>query len=283
MKRLLAILFCLYHVYPALSQSLMCESNEDYGFKGFIVADDKPYPADSLDAERIRIYYDFTYCNEKEISSSWLLQVGTNMTRFLPESRYKADSTQRVNSQRISNITNYLKEGDPFHCFDSYYISKDKCLFTFRIAADDMYYEEDIPSISWIQQDSVAIICGHLCRGATGTLRGRRYTVYYAEDIPVSTGPWKLTGLPGVILYADVDDGKFIFKAKQVVPSTGTSIMWAKYPYVQVSRQQYMKMLTQFKQHYISFFNAHLGRSNILKVNRTGIPNLSWIENIETE
>ena len=29
----------------------------------------------------------------------------------------------------------------------------------------------------------------------------------YSEDIPTSAGPWKLCGLPGLVLKADTDDG----------------------------------------------------------------------------
>lgn len=39
---------------------------------------------------------------------------------------------------------------------------------------------------------------------ATTIFRGRKWTVYFTEDIPLPLGPWKLGALPGLILSAEV-------------------------------------------------------------------------------
>lgn len=282
-KLIIIIVFLLAYIVSNGQNTLFGTSNENYGFKGVFLADDNPYPVDSLDTEIARVYYDFTYRGEKEITGMWLLQVGINTTRFLPECRYQADSIYR--SSNGARLFSYYAKGDPFHFYDSFYITKDKCKFTSRLAADDIFYEESIPSISWELLDSETYICDHLCKEATGYFRGRTYRVFYTEDIPVSSGPWKLTGLPGFILHADVDGGKFILRAKQILPSTGAPILWTKYPYVQVSRKQYMSMLSQMQQHYFTYFNSHLGRSNVIV--RSGknhiYLDLSWVEQLEIE
>lgn len=45
------------------------------------------------------------------------------------------------------------------------------------------------------------------CRRATGYFHGREYEAWYALDIPVPSGPFKLGGLPGLILEARTTDG----------------------------------------------------------------------------
>ncbi|HZW62670.1 MAG TPA: GLPGLI family protein [Flavobacteriaceae bacterium] len=66
-----------------------------------------------------------------------------------------------------------------------------------------VYVEEKTPVIAWeIHQNSVQSIMGLTCVKATGSFRGREYTVYFTPDIPVPFGPWKLQGLPGLILEA---------------------------------------------------------------------------------
>ena len=50
-------------------------------------------------------------------------------------------------------------------------------------------------------------VAGFLCKFATCQLHGRKWTALYSEDIPTSAGPWKLCGLPGLILKAETNDG----------------------------------------------------------------------------
>lgn len=64
------------------------------------------------------------------------------------------------------------------------------------------------------------------CRRATGRYRGRTYDVWYAEDLPIPTGPFKLGGLPGLILEAQSTDGvvKFEFMELTLSPSIAQAI-----------------------------------------------------------
>ena len=74
-------------------------------------------------------------------------------------------------------------------------------------------YDEATPSISWGMADSVRMILGHPCRMATADFRGRHWTAWFATDIPVSDGPWKLGGLPGLILEAYDEWQQHVFTA----------------------------------------------------------------------
>ena len=73
---------------------------------------------------------------------------------------------------------------------------------------------------SYITQDTMIIIPWELskntkkiqnieCFSAQVEYRGRVWTAWYAPSVPVSSGPWKLYGLPGMILEAE-DKGSFV-------------------------------------------------------------------------
>lgn len=61
-------------------------------------------------------------------------------------------------------------------------------------------YSEIIPKQNWTIYNDTLTIVGHLCQKATCNFRGRDYTAWFALDIPISNGPWKFGGLPGIIL-----------------------------------------------------------------------------------
>lgn len=61
--------------------------------------------------------------------------------------------------------------------------------------------------MNWKLIDDVKIISGVKCKGATLSFRGRKYTAYYNENIPVNVGPYKFRGLPGMIFLLETSLG----------------------------------------------------------------------------
>lgn len=72
-----------------------------------------------------------------------------------------------------------------------------------NIMTDYFQYEDDINPQEWdMSSDSSKTILGYECQMATCKFRGREWTAWFALDIPISDGPWKLSGLPGLIMEA---------------------------------------------------------------------------------
>lgn len=77
-------------------------------------------------------------------------------------------------------------------------------------------YTEPIDEIKWeIDEDSTKTIFGHECIMAVSAYHGRTWKVWFTPEIPIQDGPWKLRGLPGLILQADGGDG-FVIEAKEL-------------------------------------------------------------------
>ena len=75
---------------------------------------------------------------------------------------------------------------------------------TVRDAIPPSIYEtrEKRKTIKWTLNDDTLTVAGYLCKTAVCQLHGLKWTVRYAEDIPTTAGPWKLCGLPGLIVEA---------------------------------------------------------------------------------
>ncbi len=64
------------------------------------------------------------------------------------------------------------------------------------------YVKESIPHLDWKILHRSKVIQGLSCREASCNFRGRTYYVWFTQDIPIQNGPWKLGGLPGLIIEA---------------------------------------------------------------------------------
>lgn len=72
-------------------------------------------------------------------------------------------------------------------------------------------YSETIPEMNWEITDTTANFKELSCVKARCHFRGRDWTAWFAPDIPVSDGPWKFHGLPGLIIYVSDKEKTHIF------------------------------------------------------------------------
>lgn len=63
---------------------------------------------------------------------------------------------------------------------------------------------------NWKITDETKIIAGYTCRKAVSNIMSYHFEVWYTEDIPVSAGPEKFDGLPGLILCAKAGKMEYI-------------------------------------------------------------------------
>lgn len=103
----------------------------------------------------------------------------------------------------------------------SFYISKskkDKNIRTYDVASGTRFkWDEPMTDIKWSVTDSIKSILGYECFQASTIYHGRQWTVWFAPDIPLQDGPWKLYGLPGLILEAVCEGGQYHFTADGIV------------------------------------------------------------------
>lgn len=77
------------------------------------------------------------------------------------------------------------------------------------------YYTEPFEELQWEIGDTTTTILDYECIKAEADYHGRHWTAWFTPEIPVSDGPWKLRGLPGLILKAYSTD-YFLFRATEV-------------------------------------------------------------------
>lgn len=113
---------------------------------------------------------------------------------------------------------------------------------------------ENLPKIIWKLTNESKKIKNYTCKKATTIFRGRTYEVWYTEKIPISIGPWKFNGLPGLILSVQDKEGIYKWEVKSI-----------SYPYVdaKVNINLLIKENTKFKK--ISFKDFDKNRVDAIK------------------
>ncbi|HZH67460.1 MAG TPA: GLPGLI family protein [Flavisolibacter sp.] len=95
---------------------------------------------------------------------------------------------------------------------------------TNRITNVRFYVKDSLHSMQWQLGNDTMRLLNQLCLSAKTAFRGRHYNAYYAPGIPLSDGPWKFGGLPGLILWIKADDGYAEWRATEMTQNADGKI-----------------------------------------------------------
>lgn len=90
------------------------------------------------------------------------------------------------------------------------YNSKKNTMWSNLLYGEQVYVKEITPKINWKIEKETKKIGSFTCKKAMAFFRGRNYTAWFTPQLAIPFGPWKLNGLPGLILEA-YDTNKFVY------------------------------------------------------------------------
>ena len=78
--------------------------------------------------------------------------------------------------------------------------------------------EDEIQPIEWKIQNDLKEVAGHICMKAftEDTLKNQKIVAWFAQDMPIKAGPDRYSGLPGMILEVDINDGAMTITANRI-------------------------------------------------------------------
>lgn len=176
-----------------------------------------------------------------------ILEIGDTVSKFENYGSYRLDSVL-VGKQQMTNgefLKTYNMYRPDFKEFLLENANTKRLSYYGKVSIDSYTYQEDIPQIDWVLSDSTKMICGYLCHQATAVFRGRNWIVWFC-DIPKSVGPWKLNGLPGLILEAQSEDKEHTFTAISVRKSSSPIIV-RDTEYFKTTRELFNKAVADYK------------------------------------
>lgn len=132
--------------------------------------------------------------------------------------------------------------------------------------------EEPIENIDWtIVEDSVKKVLGYDCIMATADYHGRKWTAWFTPEIPLQAGPWKLAGLPGLILEAEAEGNQYSFIATGIQQSTKPiGPIYLANEYESTNRIEYLKARRAFMNNPLGKINAQFGNAGVTVASSDG-------------
>lgn len=175
------------------------------------------------------------------------------------EAKYKEMSRSAFTGGRMNKMPS--RDGN-------YYVVKnavDNKMKSYDINGIEKYFtEEALPEFDWQISDSTKNILGYECIMAEADYHGRKWTAWFTADIPVMNGPWKLGGLPGIILEAADNSGLYSFIADGLQRTAQPILpVYSSESYDRIDRIDFLKAKRQFIDNPISQMNAQLNGSGI--------------------
>ena len=182
------------------------------------------YAQKKIDEAYLKCQYDYTYVVDTlsgKTAKDWLvLQIGKNMSKSYSYYSMQVDSIfaspdrdailrQQINAA-IGSKTEWPHKRMKAYVYKNY--PQGKMTITDGLLMQDYIYEDTLYAQNWVIQDSSKLILGHECQKAVCHYRGHCWTAWFAMDIPITDGPWKLCGLPGLIMEATSEDNSHAFK-----------------------------------------------------------------------
>lgn len=207
----------------------------------------------STSVDEYECIYEYQVKNDKGSSdvTSTILQIGRNVAMFSDYTAFRADSAIACKAPEsdIQKLKMQEMRNDMF--FDqavSLNVPKGKVTVYSVITPNYYSYTESGSPISWNFAEETDTVCGYTCQKAVGEYGGRTWTVWYSTEIPVSFGPWKLCGLPGLVLAAKDAEGIHQFKAITFRKSCTPMNLKPYANAIKTSREQFVKSKNKFEQ-----------------------------------
>ena len=193
--------------------------------------------------------YDTTMRDSRFKLDPVILRIGKTKSMFCGEKKLWSDSLSKIDFARYNTVMMASFERKDYFATGGLYWSYIYKDFQDSICKEYEYfgmerrkYREALQTPEWTITDSVKTIIGYECFKATTDFRGRRWIVWFTPEIPISDGPWKLHGLPGLILEAYDVAHDYEFEAKGIRTSGLGKVGYMEYDdYNTYTRDQHMK------------------------------------------
>ena len=244
-----------------------------------------------ISAQNNRVIYEYKYASDStkidSLKTEWMyLDINKTGSEYYSKSAFESDSIinesikkQMASGMKSISVSRNRQGGEVSYEVEKTYPDYKISLIT-NIGNDTYKVSEDRP-INWKISTDKKKIGEFQTQKATTHFAGRNWIAWFTTDVPIQDGPYKFSGLPGLIVeIADEKNShKIELKGLKKITETvqeeantqGKDIPFLKKKPIEVNRQQYIKQLKQYENDPVQGMRELLNRPNSkVKINVNG-------------
>lgn len=152
----------------------------------------------------------------------------------------------RTQLQNLRSNINFTIEKD---------LSNQSLVYKSRIGRDQYSYNEN-PSLSWKILPETVKIGDFKTQKAETTFGGRTWYAWFTPEIPLQDGPYKFSGLPGLIVKVQDSKGDYSFDLMQTKKIADVQQPQVRGQFINIPKNKYMDMEKKFQKDPASFISV---------------------------
>lgn len=181
--------------------------------------------AQSADKALARVRYTLSHMRDTTdrtnlYTENMLLVIGKNASVFTSYDKINRDlEIRKTIEEQIKNQAGNLSSininktaAKPVTQVDYFYFANENKFYTKERLITNYLVEEQAPKINWKISKDTASFSGVKCQKAVANFKGRKWIAWFAPGLPFQSGPWKLNGLPGLIIEAHDEKNEVKFQ-----------------------------------------------------------------------
>lgn len=161
---------------------------------------------------------------ESKKKANMLLLIGNKYTNFRNEYTYYIDSMRYLSTKGLvsheqvnASFTQYTPGGPKYHILKDYTNQTTTILYP---STKGLWEAEEKSNMDWTLGEKTDSIAGYFCKVAYTTFGGRKYTAWYTPEIAMPYGPYKFSGLPGLIVKISDKQQSHVFELESIQKMT---------------------------------------------------------------
>ncbi|MBS2213871.1 GLPGLI family protein [Carboxylicivirga mesophila] len=148
----------------------------------------------------------------------------TYMMELQAQNNQVLSYTIRLTKVGAGKNIRYKQTADSTRLFKDY--TNEYLIYEESLGRDNLVIEEQLNLFKWNTTNDRDTILEYPCKTAFAEFRGREYKALYTTDLPFTAAPWKIHGLPGVVLKVTTTDDVLSYTAETIEISDAEGLLY---------------------------------------------------------